>query len=127
MVNSDAPEGYVVPAPLVAPVVYVHLRILIYLCFRLSDPYLWIACITSGYDDLLYTSVCKQLPHRKLFESLKDIPVQKGKPGCAMLNTSNALQMYTFGDCLEKHPFIVIKKGMYIDTIILTMGVTNCE
>ena len=125
--KSGAPEGYVVPAPLVAPVVYVHLRILIYLCFRLSDPYLWVACIRSGYDDLLYSSVCKQLAHWRLFGSLKDILVQKGKPGCVMFNTSNTLQMYTYGDCLEKHPFIVIKRGMYIDTIILTMGVTNCE
>jgi hypothetical protein len=126
-VNSGAPEGYVVPAPLVAPVVNVHLRILIYLCFRLSDPYLWVACITSGHDGLLYSYVCKQLAYWKRFGSLKDIPVQKGKPGCAMFNTSNTLQMYTYGDCLEKHPFIVIKRGMYIDTIILTMGVTNCE
>ena len=111
-----------------APVEYVHLIILIYLCFRLSDPYLWVACIKSEHDNLLYSPVCKQIPNWKRFVSFYDIPVQKGKPTCAMFNTSNTLQMYTYGDCLEKHPFIVIKRGKYIDsTVTHTTGVTNCE
>ncbi|XP_071124310.1 uncharacterized protein [Mytilus edulis] len=83
----------------------------------LKDTVIWVGALKSEHDGLLYYSdTCE--PVKDYIVNKINLPTVSGNRECLLYDISS--KVYSYGNCLEKHPYVCISREGDIDTTTLT-------
>ncbi|CAG2213479.1 unnamed protein product [Mytilus edulis] len=83
----------------------------------LNDTVIWVGAFKSEHDGLLYYSdTCE--PVNDYTVNTINLPTVSGNRECLLYDVSS--RVYSYGNCLEKHPYVCISREGDIDTTTLT-------
>ncbi|CAC5394215.1 unnamed protein product [Mytilus coruscus] len=95
------------------------MNVAIYLdsAYSLNDTLIWLGAIKSEHTGLLYYSdTCE--PVKDYIVNKINLPAVLGNTECLLYDIS--LRVFSYGNCLDKHPYICISREGDIDTTTLT-------